>query len=299
MSETDQQRREREMKERAEAEMRRRREQQEVNQRPEGSTGGNGAEMEEMQLRLNKLEGILRKERSGLQITNASFETGRPPLKPTDDMKGDPQNVYNRPSTDFLWGIKPKPVSNNMANSEEMSKIKVRLEGLGVPTEHVYSVILQLVFKCASTSSSSYQDPQGTFEFPGGAIMADDVVGTVQEIAGLRRVCRLYAPVTWNYMHLHNKPPSDWAALGFQANTKYAAFDCFDYVENEAAIKPSGGISPRPSRAEYVAYNTYKTLALDKANNNDTYANTSSEITGGRMGPEITRNFNNANNKKQ
>nr|AUF71594.1 coat protein [Red clover carlavirus A] len=298
MADQDQRKREQEMKERAAEEQARRKTQEGKLKPPEATSSGLGHSMIQMQQRLTTLEGLLREDRSGLQITNASFETGRPPLQPTEDMRGDPQNIYNRPSTDFLWELKPKPVSNNMANSEEMSKIKVRLEGLGVPTEYVYSVILQLVFKCASTSSSSYQDPQGTFEFPGGAIMADDVVGTVQEIAGLRRVCRLYAPVTWNYMHLHNKPPSDWAALGFQSSTRYAAFDCFDYVENEAAIKPSGGISPRPSRAEYVAYNTYKRLALDQANNNDTYANNDSAITGGRMGPEITRNFNNANNKK-
>nr|WAM65119.1 coat protein [Ligustrum virus A] len=249
--------------------------------------------------RLMSLKEALRSERSAIEVTNACLETGRPNLQPTPDMRGDPTNLYNRPSTDILWGIKPKMISNNMATAEEMMRIAVKLEGLGVPTEQVTNVIIQFVCYCASASSSSYQDPRGTFEFTGGAIMADDVLGTVKELAGVRRVCRLYAPIAWNYMHLHNKPPSDWAAMGFNYNTRYAAFDFFDYVENEAAVKPNGGIVPRPTRAEYVAFNTYQRLALDKANNNDTYGNFNAAITGGRMGPEIERNFNNANNKKQ
>nr|QXF78557.1 coat protein [Ligustrum virus A] len=249
--------------------------------------------------RLTSLKEALRGERSAVEVTNACLEIGRPALQPTPDMRGDPSNLFNRPSTDILWNLKPKLISNNMATAEEMTKIAVKLEGLGVPTEQVTNVIIQFVCYCASASSSSYQDPRGTFEFAGGAIMADDVLGTIQELAGVRRVCRLYAPIAWNYMHLHSKPPSDWAAMGFSYNTRYAAFDFFDYVENEAAVKPVGGIVPRPTRAEYVAHNTYQRLALDKANNNDTYGNFSAAVTGGRMGPEIERNFNNANNKKQ
>nr|QQX32703.1 CP [Helenium virus S]QQX32709.1 CP [Helenium virus S] len=249
--------------------------------------------------RLESLTALLRSERSAVRVTNASFETGRPALQPTADMRGDVTNMYNRPSTDSLWAVKPKPISNNMATSEDMVKIKVALEGLGVPTEHITGIIYQLCFYCASTSSSSYQDPKGVFEWPGGAIMVDDVMGKVQEIAGIRRVCRLYAPVTWNYMHIHDSPPSDWASMGFAPNVKYAAFDCFDYVENPAAVQPLGGVIPRPTRDEYVAYNAYKLIVLNKANNNDTYSNFSAQITGGRMGPTIEHNFNNANNRKQ
>lgn len=249
--------------------------------------------------RLTSLKEALRRERSAVEVTNACLEIGRPNLQPAPDMRGDPSNPFNRPSTDILWNLKPRLISNNMATAEEITRIAVKLEGLGIPTEHVTNVIIQFVCYCASASSSSFQDPRGTFEFPGGAIMADDVLGTIKEIAGVRRVCRLYAPIAWNYMHLHSKPPSDWAAMGFNYNTRYAAFDFFDYVENEAAVKPVGGIVPRPTRAEYVAYNTYQRLALDRANNNDTYGNFDAAITGGRMGPEIERNFNNANNKKQ
>ncbi|UXX34125.1 coat protein [Stevia carlavirus 1] len=249
--------------------------------------------------RLQALTDLLRRERSAVPVTNASFETGRPPLRPTEDMRGDVTNMYNLPSTDLRWSIKPKKVSNNMASSEEMVRIKVALEGLGVPTEEVTSIIIQMCVYCANTSSSEFQDPQGTFEWKGGAIMIDDVIGTVAKLTKLRRVCRLYAPETWNYMHIHRSPPADWAALGFKDETKYAAFDCFDYVQNPAAVQPLGGVTPKPTPAEHVAYQTYKQMALDKAGAERTYANVDASITGGRHGPETIRNHNNANNKRQ
>nr|QYF50184.1 MAG: coat protein [Guangdong betaflexivirus] len=249
--------------------------------------------------RLLALTDMLRRERSAIQVTNASFETGRPPLQPTEDMRGDVTSMYNKPSTDLLWSMKPKKVSNNMASSEEMINIQVALEGLGVPTEEVTKVIIQMCAYCASTSSSEFQDPQGTFEWTNGAIMIDDVLGTVAKFSKLRRVCRLYAPVTWNYMHIHRCPPADWAAMGFKEETKYAAFDCFDYVQNPAAIQPLGGVMPRPTPSEHVAYQTYKRVALDKAGSEQTYANFDASITGGRHGPEIVRNHNNANNRRQ
>jgi len=249
--------------------------------------------------RLAALESMLKNALNASQITNPSFEIGRPSLKPIAAMRGDPTDIYNRPSTDFLWNLKPKKISNNVATSEDMIKIKVQLEGMGVPSEHVVGVIMQLAICCKDTSSSSYQDPHGTFEWPHGAIMVDDVVGVVNGVTTLRKVCRFYAAVVWNYMHIHNCPPSDWDALGFKRETRYAAFDFFDYVENPAVLQPQGGVVPRPSPAEKLAYQTYKRLALDRANNNETYTNYSDEITGGRTGPEIIRNRNNANNKRQ
>nr|CAE45720.1 coat protein [Chrysanthemum virus B] len=247
--------------------------------------------------RLTQLAALLRREQTNVHVTNMALEIGRPALQPPPSMRGDPTNMYSQVSTDFLWKIKPPRISNNMATSEDMVKIQVALEGLGVPTESVKEVIIRLVLNCANTSSSVYQDPKGVIEWDGGAIIADDVVGVITEHSTLRKVCRLYAAVAWNYMHLQQTPPSDWSAMGFHPNVKYAAFDFFDHVENGAAIRPSGGIVPKPTRAEYVAYNTYKMLALNKANNNDTFGNFDSAITGGRQGPAIHNNLNNANNK--
>lgn len=249
-----------------------------------------------MERRLALLRDRLKGERNGSKVTNPSFEIGRPTLVRPADMRRDPGNIYSRWSIDDLATIKPMPVSNNMANSEEMVKISVAVEGLGVPTEQVASVVLQAVIYCASASSSVYLDPQGTIEYAGGAVVRDSVVAIIKRDAGLRRVCRLFAPLVWNHMLVHNTPPSDWAAMGFQWNDRFAAFDFFDYVENEAAIQPLDGLIRRPTRSEKIAHNTHKRLALDRSNRDETFASLETEVTGGKRGPEISRDFRKAGN---
>nr|WJN65815.1 CP [Phlox virus M] len=248
--------------------------------------------------RLDSLRNWLRARRSATRVTNPGLETGRPQLTLAGDMRPDPTNPYNRPSIDELSKIVPRAISNNMATSEDIMRIYVNLEGLGVPTEQVQRVVIQAVIYCKDASSSAYLDPRGSFEWPGGAITADAVLAVLKRDAEtLRRVCRLYAPVTWNYMLTHNAPPSDWAAMGFQYEDRFAAFDCFDYVVNTAAVQPLEGLIRRPTPREQVAHNAHKDLALRAANRNQVFGNTSAEITGGKNGPELTRDYRKANNQ--
>nr|QKY12191.1 coat protein [Hop latent virus] len=259
--------------------------------------GSDDDEEEIVELRLSKLREFLARRRAAIRVTNAGLETGRPALKPTPDMLPDPTNPYNKPSLDALLMIKPRVVSNNMATSEDMMKICVDLEGLGVPTEHVQSVILQAVFYCKDSSSSPYVDPRGSFEWRGGAISADSVLAIIKKDAEtLRRVCRLYAPLTWNYMLLHNNPPSDWSEMGFQREDRFAAFDCLDYVENAAAVQPLEGLIRVPTAREKIANKTHKDLALRRANRNQLFGNLDVEITGGKNRPELQRDYSKSNN---
>lgn len=251
-----------------------------------------------LEQRLASLREYLRKRRSAVIVTNAGLETGRPKLQVPDDMLPDPTNPYNRPTLEALCQIKPKPVSNNMATSEDMMRIFNDLEGLGVPSEHVQQVLIQAVIYCKDASSSVYLDPRGTFEWPQGAIAADSVIAVLKKDAEtLRRVCRLYAPVTWAYMLAHNAPPSDWAAMGFHYNDRFAAFDCFDYVENPAAVQPAEGLVRRPTPREKLAHSTHKDIALRAANRNQAFGNFSAEITGGKDGPELVRDYSKSSNK--
>nr|ABM21677.1 coat protein [Potato virus M] len=251
-----------------------------------------------LERRLNSLREFLRERRGAIRVTNPGLETGHPRLKLADDMRPDPTNPYNRPSLEALSRIKPIAVSNNMATSEDMMRIYVNLEGLGVPTEYVQQVVIQAVLFCKDASSSVYLDPRGSFEWPRGAITADAVLAVMKKDAEtLRRVCRLYAPVTWNHMLAHNSPPADWAAMGFQYEDRFAAFDCFDYVENTAAVQPLEGLIRRPTPREKVAHNTHKDMALRGANRNQVFGSLNAEVTGGMNGPELTRDFGKSNNK--
>nr|QFX74047.1 coat protein [Eggplant carlavirus] len=252
----------------------------------------------ELQKRLDSLRDYLGKNERAAQVTNTCFELGRPSLKRPASVHTDHSHIYSRWSLDQLSLIVPQSISNNMASAEEMGRVQVTLEGLGVPSEHVAEVLLQVAVYCKDTSSSAYMDARGTFNWKGGAIMADQVIATMRDKAEtLRRVCRLYAPITWNYMLTHNAPPSDWAAMGFSHDNRFAAFDCFDYVENAAAVQPFEELIRRPTPSGKVAHNTYQAMALDKSIRNETYANYGTEVTGGRLGPEIERNHNNASHR--
>jgi hypothetical protein len=268
-------------------------------QRTEGGRAvGAKDEEESLERRLDSLREFLRERRGAIRVTNPGLETGRPKLRLAEDMRPDPTNPYNRPSIEALSRIKPIAVSNNMATSEDMMRIYVDLEGLGVPTEYVQQVVIQAVLFCKDASSSVYLDPRGSFEWPRGAITADAVLAVMKKDAEtLRRVCRLYAPVTWNHMLTHNSPPADWAAMGFQYEDRFAAFDCFDYVENTAAVQPLEGLIRRPTPREKVAHNTHKDIALRGSNKNQVFGSLSAEVTGGKNGPELTRDYGKSNNK--
>ncbi len=250
----------------------------------------------QLEARLLRLIETLNGNQHNANLKNVAFEIGRPTLEPPAAMRRNPANPFGRFSIDELFKMKANVVSNNMATTEQMAKISSALSGLGIPTEQVANVILQMVIMCASVSSSAFLDPDGSLEFNGGAVPVDSVAAIMKRECGLRKVCRLYAPVVWNYMLVKNQPPSDWQALGFPKNARFAAFDTFDYVTNGAAIQPLEGLIREPTPEEVIAHNAHKRLALDRANRNERFANLETEYTGGLQGAEIVRNHRNANN---
>nr|WDS52203.1 MAG: coat protein [Cactus carlavirus 1] len=263
---------------------------------PEGGEGNVGSQESQLEARLLRLIETLNGNQHNANLKNVAFEIGRPTLEPPAAMRRNPANPFGRFSIDELFKMKANVVSNNMATTEQMAKISSALSGLGIPTEQVANVILQMVIMCASVSSSAFLDPDGSLEFDGGAVPVDSVAAIMKRECGLRKVCRLYAPVVWNYMLVKNQPPSDWQALGFPKNARFAAFDTFDYVTNGAAIQPLEGLIREPTPEEVIAHNAHKRLALDRANRNERFANLETEYTGGLQGAEIVRNHRNANN---
>lgn len=261
-----------------------------------GNTTREGNVESQLEQRLAKLIEKVGSEMHNSNLKNISFEIGRPALEPTAAMRRNPANPYGRFSIDELFKMKVNLVSNNLATTEQMAKITADIAGLGVPSEHVAAVILQMVIMCASVSSSVYLDPDGSIEFDGGAVPVDSIAAIMKKHSSLRKVCRLYAPIVWNSMLVRNQPPSDWQAMGFPYNARFAAFDTFDYVTNSAAIPPVEGIIRRPTSEEIIAHNAHKRMALDRANRNERFGNLETEYTGGVQGAEIVRNHRNANN---
>nr|UZP17027.1 ORF4 [Blueberry scorch virus] len=263
---------------------------------PAGAAAAVEAPESQLEQRLMNLIEMLNGRRHNSSLKNVAFEIGRPALEPVPTMRRNPANPYGRFSIDELYKMDVQVVSNNMATTEQMAKISSAIAGLGVPTEQVADVILKMVVMCASVSSSVYLDPDGSIEFDGGAVPVDSIAAIMKKEAGLRKVCRLYAPVVWNLMLVKNQPPSDWQAMGYPKEARFAAFDTFDYVTNEAAIQPVEGLIRGPTPAECIAHNAHKRLALDRSNRNEKYGSLETEYTGGLQGAEIVRNHRNAGN---
>nr|AKA93777.1 coat protein [Blueberry scorch virus] len=263
---------------------------------PAGAVVDHPVPENQLEMRLMNLIEVLNGQRHNSSLKNVAFEIGRPALEPVPAMRRNPANPYGRFSIDELYKMDVQVVSNNMATTEQMAKISSAIAGLGVPTEQVADVILKMVVMCASVSSSVYLDPDGSIEFDGGAVPVDSIAAIMKKEAGLRKVCRLYAPVVWNLMLVKNQPPSDWQAMGYPKEARFAAFDTFDYVTNGAAIQPVEGLIRGPTPAECIAHNAHKRLALDRSNRNEKYGNLETEYTGGLQGAEIVRNHRNAGN---
>lgn len=247
--------------------------------------------MRKYEERFNKLKEKCMKDLSCISISNCGWETGRPKANIADSLKGDASNIFTRPSMDALLIRNFTPESNNMATAEELAKISAKVQALGAPEENLAEVFWDVAMYCATAGSSPNINPQGSISVGGKVITRDMVFAVIKEYSTLRKVCRSYAPIVWNYMLLNEQPPANWDSKGFSENTKYAAFDTFDAVTNKAAIQPLEGLIRSPTDAERIAFATHKKLALAKNSNNNRYANTSAEVTGGLFGCIPKNNF--------
>nr|AXB54637.1 CP [Pepino mosaic virus] len=100
-----------------------------------------------------------------------------------------------------------------------------------------------------------------------------------------RQFCMYFAKVVWNILLDSNIPPADWAKLGYQKDTKFAAFDFFDGVTNPASLQPADGLIRQTNEKELAAHSggKYGALARQKISTGN-YITTLGEVTRGHMG---------------
>lgn len=243
--------------------------------------------------RFQKLKELKVKSLSSSVVVNGGWEDGRVRLPVSDKMKVDPSNVFSSPTLDDLQKLGWRAESNACATAEELGKISAQLEALGVPKEKMAAAFWDIARYCTSVGSSPFVNPKGTIDFPNGSITRDAAFAVIKKFSSLRQVCRSFAPITWNYMHITNQPPEDWAKKGFKYDDRFAAFDTFDFVESPAAIQPAEGLVVRPTPENYVAFFTHKRLALANSDRSKRFANNSSDVSGGMFGCDNKVNFPN------
>lgn len=245
--------------------------------------------------RFSKLKDFKAQNLTAGTVVNGGFETGRPPLKVADNLRGDTTNAFTRPNLDALMGLRIKPESGRIMTAEELAAISAKLEGLGLPPEETAPLFWSIGRYCADASSSPYLDPKGSYEFSGGAITRDTVIAVIRDHTTLRAFCRAYAPITWNMMLITKTPPANWQSMGYPAEAKFAAFDVFEFVMNPAAIQPLEGLLRVPTSDERLASETHKRLAIDANRRNGRFSSFNSKVTGGLYGHDLATDFTGSN----
>jgi hypothetical protein len=243
--------------------------------------------------RFQALQDLTAKSIAGSSIVNGGWEADRKRLKVSDKMKLDGSNIFTRPTLDDLQKLGWNPEANQVATAENLAKISAKLKELGVPPEHMARTFWDVAMYCTAVGASRYTNPQGSINYPEGSITRDAIFGVIREQCTLRQVCRSFAPIIWNYMHVNNMPPTNWAEKGFNNDVKFAAFDFFDFVECPASIQPADGLIRRPTSDEYIAFNTHKKNALARADRNSRYASNDASVTGGMFGCGAKENWRN------
>ena len=156
---------------------------------------------------------------------------------------------------------------------------------LGAAQTNLTQVSLELVNYCFDNGSSPETVFKGNSVTLG--VPLSKVANAVTQYTTLRQFCRYFAKLIWNYRLEKNKPPAAWEAWAYKPEQKFAAFDFFDGVLNEAALKPMDGLVRIPNEAERLANQTNRNVHLFESNVQKSRAlTTSALVTKGLQGSE-------------
>ncbi|BBD14453.1 coat protein [Cherry virus B] len=200
----------------------------------------------------------------------------------TPFMSTDP---FSRPKVQDVLTFSYEPMSPNVATSEQIEMIKIECLRAGVPELTVTQALWDMARYCADVGSSEFTEFLGTSTYA-GKVKRMEIAAIIGKHTLIRRFCRFYAKIVWNILLASKIPPSGWLQKGYKENTKFAAFDFFSSVMDNAALEPENGLIRRPFHEEIVASQTNKGTALHRVESGqDKSASTFHEITGGRSGP--------------
>ena len=188
--------------------------------------------------------------------------------------------------TSSQLNVLPLSVTSSLLPSpEDLVAISQAFITLGAAQTNLTQVSLELVNYCFDNGSS----PETVFKGNSAAlgVPLSKVANAVTQHTTLRQFCRYFAKLIWNYRLEKNKPPAAWEAWAYKPEQKFAAFDFFDGVLNEAALNPVDGLVRLPNEAERLANQTNRNVHLFESNAQKSRALTTSALaTKGLQGSE-------------
>lgn len=197
--------------------------------------------------------------------------------------------IFSAPTFEQLELVKYESETNSVATRQELEQIALLWGAMGISNDRVAHTAWDLARHCADTQAAKSSDLVGLS--PGTAVPRSMLAAAVKQKTTLRRFCSYFAKVVWNQMLITNTPPASWAAMGYQDDTKFAAFDFFDAVLSPASLNPIGGLVREPTEKEIQAHQVNKYVAITRANQTrGNLLSTMAEVTRGKHGylPTIT-----------
>ena len=188
--------------------------------------------------------------------------------------------------TSSQLNVLPLSVTSSLLPSpEDLVAISQAFITLGAAQTNLTQVSLELVNYCFDNGSSPETVFKGSSVTLG--VPLSKVANAVTQYTTLRQFCRYFAKLIWNYRLEKNKPPAAWEAWSYKPEQKFAAFDFFDGVLNEAALNPVDGLVRIPNEAERLANQTNRNVHLFESNAQKSRAlTTSALVTKGLQGSE-------------
>lgn len=197
-------------------------------------------------------------------------------IKMTDAKK----TLFSAPTDEQLDTLTLTIESNLVPSQAELEAIAKDWKTLGLQEADFTSNAIKIAWFCYHSGSSESVQVQGNSTLE--KIPLYQLAGVVRQHSTLRRFCRYFAKIIWNYALRKNQPPANWASQNYKEADKFAAFDFFEGVSSSAALPPPGGLIREPSPNERMANETNKNVHLyQTASRGSNLATTSTVATKG------------------
>jgi len=161
------------------------------------------------------------------------------------------------PSPEELLLITREIDSNTVASKQTVTDILDLLK-VDHPTAD-RSDLFQLAWFCYHNGSSRFLVARGETSH---RVPLAKIKNVVELKCTLRQFCMYYAKTCYNTGKGQMIPPASWSTRGYPENAKFAAFDFFSGVTNNAVPAPTGGMAYYPTAEEIASQSLNADLAI-------------------------------------
>nr|QIC35027.1 coat protein [Alfalfa virus S] len=194
------------------------------------------------------------------------------PTAPDNNSAGDDLLM---PSLEEIQLITREIDSNTVATKQTVTEILDLLKADHREADR--SDLFQLAWFCYHNGSSRFLVARGETSH---RVPLAKIKNVVELKCTLRQFCMYYAKTCYNTGKAQMIPPASWSTRGYPENAKFAAFDFFSGVTNNAVPTPAGGMAYYPTADEIASQSLNADLAIAGSRTNPHQYSTRGNMMG-------------------